>query len=68
VTNVELALVRIRDILADDKNYPSDALKLGGIWNYCDWAAEYRRFESTDGPAIEVIERSRTAQRRGDER
>lgn len=48
------AIDRIRDILADDANYQTAALKLGGIWNWCDITGEYRRFEATIGGAIEV--------------
>lgn len=50
----QFAIDRIRDILADDANYQSASLKLGGIWNWCDITAQYRRFNHTLGSAIEV--------------
>ena len=50
----EFALARIRDVLGDDVNYQTSALKLGGIWNWCDVVAEYRRGEHTLGKFLEV--------------
>ena len=38
------AIVRIREILADDKNYKNSALKLGGIWDVCDRIGVYTRY------------------------
>ena len=45
----------IKTIIADDKNYPVEALKLGAIWEVCDRHYTYRRGKSIDGaPFVEV--------------
>ena len=49
-------LVGIKSILADDKNYQSPALKIGGIWNLCERAHSYRRGKDIQGHEfIEVL-------------
>lgn len=58
MNRVEIAIDRIKDILEDDDNYHTLALKLGGIWGYCDYAAKFRRSISADGgDFIEVTSR-----------
>jgi hypothetical protein len=37
----EMALASIKRILADDVNYQTAVLKLGGIWSWCDSVGEY---------------------------
>lgn len=51
----EHAIEQIRRVLADDVNYQTADLKLGGIWHLCDTVASYRRFSSDFGRGVEVI-------------
>lgn len=52
------AIARIKEILADDKNYQANSLKLGGIWDVCDRHAEYRRGIGSDYQLfVEVLPR-----------
>jgi hypothetical protein len=55
-----LAIEQIRKILADDKNYQADSLKLGGIWDICDRAASYRRGTHAQGTFVEVADAHET--------
>ena len=43
------ALEKVLKIIADNDNYQTSALKLGGIWSVCDHFAEYRRSKTIDG-------------------
>ena len=52
----QLAIDRIKAILADDKNYQADSLKIGAIWDVCDRAANYKRGKDISGrDFIEVL-------------
>jgi len=56
MTYDEMLVGVIVAIAADDKNYPSAALKLGGIWGICDEAYLYRRRKNIEGgEVIEVL-------------
>ncbi len=48
----KVAITRISQILQDNANYQTNELKLGAIWNYCTWAADYKIRQSG---AIEVM-------------
>lgn len=48
-------LEKIKRIIADDKNYPVEGLKVGAIWEVCDASYSFRRGEAVDGsPFVEV--------------
>lgn len=50
---VEFAVDMVKQVLDNDKDYPEASLKLGAIWYWCNWAAEFRQGES----AVEVTPR-----------
>ena len=51
----KIALERIPIILSNDKDYPSDVLKLGAIYSYLCWAATYEFGYDTNGDDVIVV-------------